>query len=59
MESTEEIYLMIQGETPIGGSNEVTSYRPYKKYIDSLLLTLKDGGRKLALNPRYIAYAND
>lgn len=58
VESSEEIYLMIQGETPIGGSSDGSSYRPYKKYIDSLLLTFKDG-RKLALNPRFIAYVND
>lgn len=52
-ESASAIYLMIMGET-----FRAQDYAPPKKFIDSILLTLKTG-EKMGINPRFIAYYHD
>lgn len=55
-ENADEIYNKIIGEDY--NNDRQGNYIPPKKFIDSILLTFVDG-KKMGINPRYIAYYND
>jgi len=51
LESATDIFLLISGEC------DDQAYQR-KKFVDSILLTLVDG-KKMGINPRFIAYFHD